>query len=418
LRIQKNLLGVIRHIFSCGWPLVSSTNALPLEKMQSISSHGGKLFIFLGCFISIWNAFLVVNVYDAKGDLKFVEDAPFRRTLTFNQSNGNGIAFNQVNLNGTTTSAACLLIMDDNHFLIEWIAYHYHVLNLRRLIVAVDPRSRTSPENILNRWRDYMNITIWWNDTDYISNLDELKLEEDRVRIVLENAKVSPTSALIRHRARQRVFYSHCLLEQKRSLSGWTVFVDTDEFLSINYEALRKLRPQYDWSMTPSMEEPGSVLKLLEYEQKYYSISRTQNNLTSSPCVQIPRIRYGTVETNGMIESDLDTASIPIHFNTSHFATFRWKVHANIHNYGMNRISKTMIDLSRIDFQYIYDRHPIVESIHKPIPGPYCTQRKLHIRSTEQILMIHHYLGTYEQYAFRNDARTGNERSLKVRKIY
>ena len=35
--------------------------------------------------------------------------------------------------------SSCLLIMDDNHYLIEWLAYHYHVLPLRRLIVATDP---------------------------------------------------------------------------------------------------------------------------------------------------------------------------------------------------------------------------------------------------------------------------------------
>jgi hypothetical protein len=28
----------------------------------------------------------------------------------------------------TNSFAACLLFMDDNHFLIEWLAYHYHVL--------------------------------------------------------------------------------------------------------------------------------------------------------------------------------------------------------------------------------------------------------------------------------------------------
>ena len=42
-------------------------------------------------------------------------------------------------------TAACLLIMDSNHLLIEWLAYHYHVLRLRHLIVAVDPRSTTTP---------------------------------------------------------------------------------------------------------------------------------------------------------------------------------------------------------------------------------------------------------------------------------
>ena len=54
------------------------------------------------------------------------------------------------------------MLMDDNHFLIEWLAYHYHVMPLRRLIVLVDPNSKTTPEPILNRWRDRMDITIWF----------------------------------------------------------------------------------------------------------------------------------------------------------------------------------------------------------------------------------------------------------------
>jgi hypothetical protein len=41
--------------------------------------------------------------------------------------------------------AACIVTMDDNHFWKEFLAYHYTFLNLYRLIVAVDPRSKTSP---------------------------------------------------------------------------------------------------------------------------------------------------------------------------------------------------------------------------------------------------------------------------------
>mmetsp|Transcript_38845 Transcript_38845/g.94042 ORF Transcript_38845/g.94042 Transcript_38845/m.94042 type:complete len:82 (+) Transcript_38845:465-710(+) len=48
--------------------------------------------------------------------------------------------------------SACLLIMDDNHYLIEWLAYHYQVMPLRRLIVLSDPKSRTTPLPILERW--------------------------------------------------------------------------------------------------------------------------------------------------------------------------------------------------------------------------------------------------------------------------
>lgn len=48
--------------------------------------------------------------------------------------------------------AAFLLVTDESLRLDEWIAYHYHVLPLRHLVVAVDPASVTSPAAILSRW--------------------------------------------------------------------------------------------------------------------------------------------------------------------------------------------------------------------------------------------------------------------------
>ena len=56
--------------------------------------------------------------------------------------------------------SACILIMDDNHYLPEWLAYHYTFLPLRRLIVAVDPNSQTSPKPILDQFQDLINITL------------------------------------------------------------------------------------------------------------------------------------------------------------------------------------------------------------------------------------------------------------------
>ena len=69
------------------------------------------------------------------------------------------------------TSAFCLLIKDDNDLLSEWIAYHYHVFNMRRLIVAVDPESKTTPLDVLENWGPSkgnfnLNFTIWTDD-DY-----------------------------------------------------------------------------------------------------------------------------------------------------------------------------------------------------------------------------------------------------------
>jgi hypothetical protein len=72
-------------------------------------------------------------------------------------------------LDDNATFSACLLIKDDNAILSEWIAYHYHTVNLRHLVVAVDPSSTELPASILNRWRQNTDLKVnYWNDTDYM----------------------------------------------------------------------------------------------------------------------------------------------------------------------------------------------------------------------------------------------------------
>jgi hypothetical protein len=71
--------------------------------------------------------------------------------------------FDVPDLNGESFSA-CLLIMDENIRFGEWLVYHYYTMPLRNLVLAVDPRSKTSPEEILAKWRPFMNITIWGDD--------------------------------------------------------------------------------------------------------------------------------------------------------------------------------------------------------------------------------------------------------------
>jgi len=72
--------------------------------------------------------------------------------------------------------SACLLINDENPRLPEWLAYHYHILPLRSLIIAIDPSSRLSPQSILNRWTNAelgLDIQVW-NDIDYLPAVDGL----------------------------------------------------------------------------------------------------------------------------------------------------------------------------------------------------------------------------------------------------
>jgi hypothetical protein len=308
--------------------------------------------------------------------------------------------------------AACLLVMDDNHFLTEWVAYHYHVLPLRHLIVAVDPRSQTSPQSIIERWNNHsdLNIVTWWKDSDYISNQTEL--DEAESWVALKFLDDNPSQELIRHRARQRLFYYHCLQEHRREKRTYTILTDTDEYVTINYATVNNTKsPMVASRMIPPITTPGSVLQLLQHEHKYHANNST---LIETPCIQIPRSRFGTFEDDrNSDETSREAAATAagLSMNASQFATLRWLYHAAPQNYFQNRISKTVIDVSRITLDS--DLRP-VDSIHRPLKQ-YCGQRKLHIRAHDQLLLLHHYLGTWEQYNFRQDARQGNERSLKVR---
>lgn len=285
-------------------------------------------------------------------------------------------------------TSACLLVMDDNHFLIEWIAYHYHTVLLRNLIVTIDPRSATTPLGILERWSLKMNISIWSNDFEYMTNLTEIEEAESWVRIKFAND--SPSQELIRHRARQRLFYFHCMQEHKRENRGLTLLLDTDEFVRINYQTVQQLRGRlYE---APPMWKPGSVLTLINQELKV----QLPSNISTS-CIQIPRLRFGAIDSSKQFP--------PGPFDATTMATLRWQHHAALNNYRENRISKTIVDLHQVKWD---DLHP-VESIHRPLSN--CSRRKLHIRPADQLLLIHHYLGSWEQYSFRNDARKGNERS-------
>jgi len=121
--------------------------------------------------------------------------------------------------------AACLLLKDDNHRLVEWIAYHYQVLPLRSLVVAIDPNSVTSPLSILRRWNDtskdkrlpYSIQTVLWTDNDYMSNTTQLTMEYKSQCHAQKEAEIIGVT----HRKRQNVFQSACAQYHKRHNRTW-----------------------------------------------------------------------------------------------------------------------------------------------------------------------------------------------------
>lgn len=85
------------------------------------------------------------------------------------------------------------------------------------------------------------------------------------------------------------------------------------------------------------------------------------------------------------------------------FLTQTYKKHARRDDFNRNKISKPMIDLSRVALDDIED----VDSIHLPI-RKHCQQRNLLFRPNDSLFIVNHYLGSHEQFTYReNDARNG-----------
>lgn len=135
--------------------------------------------------------------------------------------------------------------MDDNDILAEWVAYHYHVVNMRRLIVAVDPYSKTSPLDVLQAWGPEggtggggggwdLEYTLW-NDEDYMSEAFWKDKDYSGVPSNSWHLGGAPEKQRVdNHRFRQRTFVSQCYARLKAEGRTWVAHIDTDEFLVVN----------------------------------------------------------------------------------------------------------------------------------------------------------------------------------------
>ena len=309
--------------------------------------------------------------------------------------------------------SACLLTMDDNHFLVEWIAYHYYVCRLRHLIVAIDPKSsRELPIEIFQRWSNLMTIEVW-DDTSrpYLYQDYEERIQK-RGNQNWDMESLSDPQ-LSRHRERQSEFYFECITTLKKLGKGWTFLLDTDEYLHINpkiHHPQSKLHiPK--WDQLPKIQEnEGSVLQML-LQLKFPSPKFKLNH----PCVPLFRRQYSALDNKPSKEQiDVTAQQLSILFQqkmnhtlrVEQFQTVRWKLWGNKHPSHPQLAGKAVIDLQRLRLSDIHhpqndqsiDPHLILKSI--------CPQDNI-FRSDDQVLLrVNHYMGTAEQWSSRiNDAR-------------
>ena len=265
------------------------------------------------------------------------------------------------------TMSSCILIMDDNHWLVEWLAYHWTTLNLRHMIIAIDPRSKTSPISILDRWKGRLNFELW-NDSHYFDNVPGPTADLQEVNL-----------------ARQQTFLAKCMGELKRRNHSWTMFTDTDEFVVINPRTNRKGHALYR-EYSPPIDTPGSILSFLQNELK------TRN----TTCFSMGRLQFSPDESS-LHEIQ---KNVPLYFNSSQFMTLRWLHPADDLVGPKNIIDLSSMDVSVIPTNYTHQHRVIYEK---------CPEAGHTWHRANSLLQVYHYLGTLEQHNFRNDARLSLE---------
>lgn len=296
--------------------------------------------------------------------------------------------------------SACLMIMDDNAHLIEWLAYHYLKLPLRRLIVAVDPRSQTTPTEIFKRWEGLMDITEW-HEVDFMP-----PTLMDR-HLTIDASDNDALTTLFRQR--QEEFYTRCMARLKYEGRTWTAFVDTDEYILINQNAMEGYR------IVPFQEQstPQALhMTLLEGIHKLAAAADAEGTATSSisqeyrtsPCLAMARIAFGVKES---LPQEVQR-NVPFGFGDGKdFQTLRWRWHAGRGSKKVNKISKSILDVSRIDSSLFVPHEQVM--VHLP-SKTYChggssREQHLWVLNAHSPIVTHHYAATWEQWSHRKDTR-------------
>ena len=326
----------------------------------------------------------------------------------------------------------------------------------KRLIVGVDPKSKTSPNRILSRYssRGLINITIW-NDDDYF-----------------HHHKPKGRSSTFVYIRRQEQFYLSCLRtiqsEQQRERAGrdkanekqpkpiWVALIDTDEYITVNNDAQRKVQ-------MPKVVK-GQLKTPTLYSMLTNPLNLNLNDRTSTPCLPMFRLQMATTEQ--LVEHEYDGAPTfhtieeevqrfvpsmssnnltstnhrksPL-WNGADFMTLRYRYTRNPAEPKLHLKSKHAVDVSRIKTIDIgYDSGN--GNPHRPIrftarrryksrisqnsgnwnfqyeeSSDVCPKRNAYQRYSTSPYIVLHYPGTYEQFSYRN---AYDERNVRSRERY
>ena len=332
------------------------------------------------------------------------------------------------NTNPNETFSACLLVMDENFRLREWLSYHYHVLPLRHLVVATDPRSQTSPTSILHQFRNvlHMNIVEWTSDEDF--GFDPVRLMQETVpkRQRRHQKEPPPPNPRAIYLGRQRQFLQSCLEYFHQQGHTWTACIDPDEYVTIDPETTNA-----SFSFVGVTGQAHHHLRQPGVVMDYIHKAKALHTLPKEECIILPRRQVGAIDTDGstnpnLLQATTSTTSTStsrkrakrgkVKKDESSFLdldrldTFRWRLY-NEEKYGkVNGLGKPLVDVSALGPHLplqVVNPHRIQRQLCAS-PFPEWALGKFGFRGN-------HYIGSWQAYSYRQgDPRKGVDKSQEV----
>jgi hypothetical protein len=292
-------------------------------------------------------------------------------------------------------AAACLINLDDTIKMAEWLPYHYTVVPLGSLVIALDPK--TSAKGIrrtlqlIDLWKDKIDITLW---PGFV--LPDDKRKRRKIPYIRE---------------RQTYFAKQCLIHHKRHNRGWTLLTDNDEYLLFNYINSDEKPSIYhvkDKNKRKAIDADRKKNMPLRNELPPLTNSTIVDFLrrqSDSRCIRLPYINYGGGKPG---RTFAHSEIIPVEM----LSTIRDVHHEQRHG----RASKVMIDLSKvhmIDLEKGGGR-----TIHNP-NSLVCGKNGAADSGTDYMaamLRMNHYIGSMESFFERQgDYRRRDSRSYQQR---
>jgi Glycosyl transferase family 2 len=358
----------------------------------------------------------LVAIQQQEQPQKHLPETALERRRRWKKLRASDIPLRKESLMPNATFSACLLIRDDNDLLPEWLAYHYHAVKLRHLIVATDPLSSESPSSIFETWRQYTEMKITeWTDVDYMpqaflnTGRAPRKYTQKQADFKIPMTQEAMAEVTI-HRYRQRVFLAKCLKAQRDDGNSWLMHIDTDEFV-VASKLLRTTKPDYIKHHLPNLTQPNSVLHFI---QKVAQESPLQINY---PCMSVLRVLFGSVESpDEEEERSNNIKNVVSIFNATTFETLRFQYHAPPDNVAIRGNPKVIMDIAAMPEEYfassqVSSSDAVVYSIHRPFEN-FCRKNSqlIYENYRNQPIAVNHYLGSWERYIGRkNDKRRSRQ---------